>query len=118
NGGVIMVNFYPGFLDARTHKEEGERDARLKPDIDALKSRFKDDKKALAEATRRLYDANPIYVAPYTVIVDHIDHIRDVAGIDHVGIGSDFDGIPMLPAGMHGMEDLALVTYEMLRRGY
>jgi len=41
-----------------------------------------------------------------------------VAGIDHIGIGSDFDGIPLLPAGMNGMEDLILVTYEMLRRGY
>jgi membrane dipeptidase len=51
-------------------------------------------------------------------IVDHIDHIKQVAGIDYVGIGSDFDGVPFLPAGMNGMEDLALVTYEMLRRGY
>jgi membrane dipeptidase len=41
-----------------------------------------------------------------------------VAGIDHVGIGSDFDGVDILPAGMNGAEDLALVTYEMLRRGY
>jgi membrane dipeptidase len=65
-----------------------------------------------------LLDANPIYIAPYTRIVDHIDHIKQVAGIDHVGLGSDFDGVPFLPAGMSGMEDLALVTYEMLRRGY
>ena len=51
-------------------------------------------------------------------IVDHIDHIKQVAGIDYVGIGSDFDGVPFLPAGMNGAEDLVLVTYEMLRRGY
>jgi membrane dipeptidase len=50
--------------------------------------------------------------------VDHIDHIRDVAGIDYIGIGSDYDGVPLLPQGMNGAEDLALVTYEMLRRGY
>jgi membrane dipeptidase len=43
---------------------------------------------------------------------------KNVAGIDIVGIGSDYDGVPLLPAGMNGMEDLALVTYEMLRRGY
>jgi membrane dipeptidase len=47
-----------------------------------------------------------------------MDHIVRVAGIDHVGLGSDFDGVPFLPAGMNGMEDLVLVTYEMLRRGY
>ncbi len=72
----------------------------------------------MTEATRKLYDANPIHVPSYTRIVDHIDHIRQVAGIDHVGIGSDFDGLPLLPEGMGDAEDLALVTYEMLRCGY
>lgn len=118
NGGVIMVNFYPSFLDARTNKEENDRSARLKPQLDAIAAQFKDDPQGLGEAQRKLFDANPIYVAPYLRIVDHIDHIREVAGIDHVGIGSDFDGVPFLPAGINGAEDLPLVTYEMLRRGY
>lgn len=118
NGGVIMINFYPSFLDARTNKEENERSAKLKPQIDALKEQFKTDAQGFNEAERKLLAANPIYVAPYTRIVDHIDHIKKVAGIDFVGIGSDFDGVPFLPDGMNGMEDLVLVTYEMLRRGY
>ena len=118
NGGMIMINFYPSFLDARTNKEENERTARLKPQLDALREQYKNNDQGFNEAERKLLAANPIYVAPYTRIVDHIDHIRDVAGIDHVGIGSDFDGVPFLPAGMNGMEDLALVTYEMLHRGY
>ncbi len=118
NGGVVMVNFYPSFLDAQTRKEENDRDQRLKPQLDALAAQFKGDPKSLNVATRKLYDANPINVVSYTRIVDHIDHIRDVAGIDHVGVGSDFDGVPFLPSGMNGAEDLALVTYEMLRRGY
>ncbi len=118
NGGVIMINFYPSFLDARTNKEENERSARLKPQIDALREKYKDDPGAYFEAERKLFAENPIYVAPYTRIVDHIDHIKQVAGIDHVGIGSDYDGVPFLPAGMNGVEDLVLVTYEMLRRGY
>ena len=118
NGGVIMVNFYPGFLDARTDKEDKERDTRLKVQIDALQEQYKNDPKAFNVAKRQLFDANPIYITPYTRIVDHIDHIKAVAGIDHVGIGSDFDGVPMLPDGMHGAEDMVLVTYEMLKRGY
>jgi membrane dipeptidase len=118
NGGVVMVNFYPSFLDARTNKEENDRDARLKPQLDALKAQYKDDVKGLNIAKAKLYADNPIYVAPYLRIVDHIDHIKQIAGIDHVGIGSDFDGVPFLPAGMSGAEDLPLVTYEMLRRGY
>lgn len=118
NGGVIMVNFYPSFLDARTNKEENERSARLRPQIDALRTQYKGDEKGFNEAQRKLFDANPIYITPYTTIVNHIDHIKQIAGIDHVGIGSDFDGVPFLPAGMNGAEDLPLVTYEMLRRGY
>jgi len=118
NGGVIMINFYPSFLDARTNKEENERSTKLRPQIDELRKQYEKDPQGFNDAERKLLAANPIYVAPYTVIVDHIDHIKKVAGIDYVGIGSDFDGVPFLPAGMNGMEDLALVTYEMLRRGY
>lgn len=118
NGGVMMINFYPSFLDARTNTEENERAAKLKPQIDALREQFKDNPQGFNEAERKLLDANPIYIAPYTRIVDHIDHMKKVAGIDIVGIGSDYDGVPFLPAGMNGMEDLVLVTYEMLRRGY
>jgi len=118
NGGVIMINFYPSFLDERTNREENERTARLKPQLDALREQFKDNKQAYDDAERKLLAENPIYVADYKRIVDHIDHMKKVAGIDIVGIGSDFDGVPFLPAGMNGMEDLALVTYEMLRRGY
>jgi membrane dipeptidase len=118
NGGVVMINFYPSFLDARTNKEENERSARLRPQMEALRAQYKDNQAGFNEAERKLLEANPIYIAPYTRIVDHIDHIKQVAGIDYVGIGSDYDGVPFLPAGMNGMEDLALVTYEMLRRGY
>jgi membrane dipeptidase len=118
NGGVIMINFYPSFLDERTNREENERSKRLKPQLDALREKHKDNREAYNQAERALFAANPIYMPSYTRIVDHIDHIKNVAGIDNVGIGSDYDGVPFLPAGMNGMEDLALVTYEMLRRGY
>jgi membrane dipeptidase len=118
NGGVVMINFYPSFLDERTNREENERSQKLKPQLDALREQHKNDAQAYNEAERRLFAANPIYVAPYTRIVDHIDHMKKVAGIDIVGIGSDYDGVPFLPAGMNGAEDLVLVTYEMLRRGY
>lgn len=118
NGGVIMVNFYPSFLDARTNKEENDMTAKLKPQADAIREKFKNDPAGLNEAMRKLNADNPFYVCDYKRIVDHIDHIKQVAGIDYVGIGSDFDGVPFLPAGMNGMEDLVLVTYEMLKRGY
>ena len=118
NGGVMMINFYPSFLDARTNKDENERSARLRPQIAALREQYKDDQQAFNEAERTLFEANPIYIADYKRIVDHIDHMKKIAGIDIVGLGSDYDGVPFLPAGMNGAEDLPLVTYEMLRRGY
>lgn len=118
NGGVVMINFYPSFLDERTNREENERAARLRKQFEELREKYKNDRSAYNEAELKLLAENPIYVAPYTRIVDHIDHIKKIAGIDYVGLGSDFDGVPMLPAGMNGMEDLVIVTYEMLRRGY
>ncbi len=118
NGGVMMINFYPAFLDENYGKADNERSARLKPQLDALREQYKNDNQGYNEAERKLLAANPITVPSYTRIVDHIDHMKKVAGIDIVGIGSDFDGVPLLPAGMNGAEDLVLVTYEMLRRGY
>ena len=118
NGGVVMINFYPSFLDERTNREENERSAKLKTQLDALREQFKDNPQGFNEAERKLFAENPIYNPTYARIVDHIDHIKRVASIDIVGIGSDYDGVPFLPAGMNGMEDLVLVTYEMLKRGY
>ncbi len=118
NGGVMMINFYPSFLDARTNKEENERSARLRDQVTALQEQYKNDRGAFDEAIRKLEEANPIYIPTYARIVDHIDHMKKIAGIDIVGLGSDFDGVPYLPAGMNGAEDLILVTYEMLKRGY
>lgn len=118
NGGVIMINFYPSFLDERTNREENERSARLKPQLDALLEKHKGNPQAYNEAERKLFAENPIYNPTFARIVDHIDHIKKVAGIDIVGIGSDYDGVPFLPEGMKGAEDLILVTYEMVKRGY
>jgi membrane dipeptidase len=119
NGGVVMLNFLPTFLDARSAKESSERSARLRPQIEALRQQYKDDMPAFVEAQRRMLAQNPIYIPSYTRIVDHIDHIKTLLGsVDNIGLGSDYDGIPILPAGMNGAEDTVLVTYEMLRRGY
>jgi membrane dipeptidase len=118
NGGVVMVNFYSVFLDERVRQASIERDAKLKAQQDALGAQYKNDPKRLAEELQKLEDANPLPETTVSVLVDHIDHIAKVAGIDHVGLGSDFDGGVTLPAGMHGVEDLPSVTYELLRRGY
>ncbi len=118
NGGVVMINFYPAFIDQR-HLDEGRaRDKRLENEIKAINEEYKEDPRGRSQAMRDLYAAHPIYFPSYTRIVDHIDHVKKMAGIDFVGIGSDYDGVPSLPTPMGGSEDLVMVTYEMLRRGY
>ncbi|HKO62440.1 MAG TPA: membrane dipeptidase [Pyrinomonadaceae bacterium] len=118
NGGVVMVNFYPGFIDQKVVIASRERETRLKPQTDALKAQYKDDPKKLEEETNKLMAANPLPKTPLSVLVDHFDHIVKVAGIDHVGIGSDFDGIGSLPVGMEDISQLPNLTYELLKRGY
>ena len=118
NGGVVMVNFYPVFIEQKAYDADRARTERLKPQVDALKERFKDDPVRLEEETKKLEDANPLPPTPLSVLVDHIDHITKVAGIDHVGLGSDFDGVPSLPEGLKDISQLPNITYELLRRGY
>ena len=55
---------------------------------------------------------------PLSLVVDHIDHVVNVAGIDHVGLGSDFDNTPFLPENLKDVSDYANLTFELLRRGY
>ncbi|HKO98413.1 MAG TPA: membrane dipeptidase [Pyrinomonadaceae bacterium] len=118
NGGVVMINFYPGFIDQKVVLATRERDARLKPQTDALKEQYKNDPKKLEEEINKLQAANPLPATPFSVLLDHFDHIVKVAGIDNVGIGSDFDGIPSVPIGMEDISKLPNLTYELLKRGY
>jgi membrane dipeptidase len=118
NGGVVMVNFYPVFIDQKALDASRARNERLKPQLDALNERFKDDPKRLDEERGKVFAANPLPSTPLSVLIDHIDHIAKVAGVDHVGIGSDFDGVPSLPIGIEDISKLPVITYELLRRGY
>lgn len=118
NGGVVMVNFYPAFIDERVRQAGLARDERLKGPRAALRERFADDPARLEEELAKLNAANPLPATPLSVLIDHIDHIAKVAGVDHVGLGSDFDGVPTLPVGMEDVSKLPAITYELLRRGY
>ncbi|MEW6736513.1 MAG: membrane dipeptidase [Acidobacteriota bacterium] len=118
NGGVVMINFFPGFLDEKVIEARKERSERLKSQLDSLREQFKDDAKRLQEETNKLYTAYPLPTTPLSLLIDHIEHVIKVAGVDHVGLGSDFDGVPSLPEGMQDIAQLPSITYELLRRGY
>lgn len=118
NGGVVMVNFYPAFIDQKLVDATRERNQKLNPLIAEIREKYKGDQKRIDEEIKKLQDANPLPATPLSVLIDHLDHIAKVAGVDHVGLGSDFDGIPSLPEGIKGVEDLPVITYELLKRGY
>ena len=119
NGGVIQVNFYSVFVDAATvSPQSAERDTRLKAQQDALNEKYKDDPERLSEESDKLEAENPLPPLPISKLIDHIDHIVRVAGIDHVGIGADFDGANDMPEGARDVSMLPNITYELLKRGY
>ncbi len=118
NGGVVMLNFYPSFIDQRVIDAAAARTERLGPQLEALRTQYANDTTRRDAEINRLLSANPLPPTPLSVLIDHIDHIRRVAGIDHIGLGSDFDGVPTLPVGMEDVAQLPNITYELLRRGY
>ena len=119
NGGVVQVNFYSLFVDAATvSPQSAERDRRVKAQQDAIDAKYKDDPERRAEESDKLEAANPLPPLPISKLIDHIDHIAKVAGIDHVGIGADFDGANDMPEGAQDVSMLPNITYELLKRGY
>ncbi|MDQ1524824.1 MAG: rane dipeptidase [Pyrinomonadaceae bacterium] len=118
NRGVVMINFFPNFIDQKVIDASAARDVRLKPERDRINEQYKNDAKRRGEELDKLNAANPLPPTPLSVLVDHFDHVAKVAGIDHVGIGSDFDGVSSLPEGMKDIAQLPNLTYELLRRGY
>jgi len=119
NGGVVQVNFYSAFVDVATvGPQSNEREARLKVQQSAINEKYKDDPERRAEESDKLEAANPLPPLPLSKLIDHIDHIVKVAGIDHVGLGADFDGANDMPEGAQDVSMLPNITYELLRRGY
>jgi membrane dipeptidase len=105
-GGVVNVNFYPRFLDARFSREMDAAEAAL--EASGLGNGAGSQRERLAR----------IAPVPLDVLIDHFDHIARVAGVDHVGVGSDFDGISFVPAGMEDVTAMPRIAHELLARGY
>jgi membrane dipeptidase len=115
NGGVVMVNFYPGFLDPTYLGAMRAFGKKHKAEMDALgKKHLKLSEMHDAVVKMGFHD---LPTTPLAKLIDHIEHIAKVAGVDHVGLGSDFDGVPALPEGLSGMDGLPKITLELLKRG-
>jgi membrane dipeptidase len=113
NGGVVMVTFVPAFVS----QEVADWEARYDSVSKELGMAVGDT----AERTRQLTEwstVNPRPRATLAQVANHIDHVRKVAGVDHVGIGSDFDGIENVPVGLEDVSTFPSLFAELIRRGW
>lgn len=114
NGGVIMVTFVEPF----TSEAVAEWGARQSAEEARLKALHPGDPAKAKAALDAWVAANPRPRATAAQVADHVDHVRKVAGIDHIGIGSDYDGIPTTPVGLEDVAAVPNLFAELVRRGY
>lgn len=110
NGGIVMVTFVPGFVSPAFHEYE--------TGIDAVRAATPGDSAAKAAAVSDWVRANPRPMATIMQVADHIEHVRKIAGIDHLGIGSDFDGITSAPEGLEDVSKFPALFAELALRGW
>lgn len=113
NNGVVMVNFFSGFI-----VPEGARAMQQMFEVRRRLQKQYDDETQLQLALDQWRRENPYPAGTVHHLVDHIDHIVKVAGVDHVGLGSDYDGVVKLPAQLEDVSTYPVVTQELLNRGY
>ncbi len=118
SGGVIFLNFYGGFIDSSYETKRDELLKQYQPEIDSLiKTNMQPDYARIITAEK--YKDQVLNIRPsLSVLIDHLDYIVKLVGVDHVGMGSDFDGIEAPPRELNGVEDYPLITKALLERGY
>jgi len=118
NGGVIHVNFYSGFLDSNFYKNLRVFLANHGEERDALMAKGKSANEAQDELFARYPQEVEKLRAPFSLLMQHIEHIIRVAGIDHIGLGSDFDGIDSTPLQLDDVTTYPLITQALVKKGY
>jgi membrane dipeptidase len=114
NGGIVMVPFVTDFVS----KAAFEHDNAAAAQRAALKTQFPDDSAARARGMKDWVASHPAPPVMLTDVADHIDHVRKIAGVDHVGIGSDFDGITDTVVGLEDVSKYPDLFAELARRGW
>ena len=114
NGGLVMVTFVPQFVS----QQVADYNARETAERDRLTSAAGSTRDTVARGLDAWHAANPVPRATLSQVADHIDHIRQIAGIDHIGLGGDFDGITTVVQGLEDVSTYPALMAELLKRGY
>jgi membrane dipeptidase len=118
-GGVVMVNFAPGYVSAARNEWDADQAAeQTRFNSPPYVGLYIGQPERAKEALSRWESAHPRPAATLVQVADHIEHIRKIAGVDHVGLGSDFDGIDDTPAGLEGVDKYPALLAELMRRGW
>ncbi|HEX2254992.1 MAG TPA: dipeptidase [Thermoanaerobaculia bacterium] len=118
SGGVVMANAYPAFLDPAAARANSRRTAEIGrrfAELGVTGAEAVVD--AYYQVSREVIAANPLPPVPLAVYVDHVMHLVGVAGEEHVGIGTDFDGIPEVPVGLEDVSRMPALAEALLERG-
>jgi membrane dipeptidase len=119
NGGVVMVNFAPPYVSADRNRWEADHAAeRTRFDSPPFAGLYIGQPERAKAALTAWEAQHPKPVTTLAQVADHVEHIRQVAGVDHVGLGSDFDGIPDAPVGLEGVDRYPALLEELMRRGW
>jgi len=117
-GGVVHINFYTSFLDEEYKKKAEKIQAKLAPEYKKLSEKYKDDRHAFWNALMKMWKKHGPPAPKVDVVINHIDHIVKLVGVDYVGLGSDYDGAGSFPQGLEDVTGYPLITYHLLKRGF
>lgn len=118
NEGVIMVNFHPGFIDSSFDGKEAAFLEKHAKEADSLMNSGMDDWYTLDYLYKKYATETAVLRAPLSMLIDHIDYIVELVGIDYVGLGSDFDGINLTPQQLDDVTTYPLITKALVEKGY
>ena len=119
NGGVVFINFYPGYIDSTYSSKEELINLKYEHQIEKLADSYDTSSTSYLLAKTEILKQEKSKIVPtINEVVNHIEYVSDLIGVNHVGIGSNFDGVDIMPAGLENVSKLPFLTKKLLDRGF
>jgi membrane dipeptidase len=115
---VVQVVFFPGFIDPDFRRKRDEAEKKRAKREEEIRKNYRDDPDRIEEALKNISKEIPIEGTPVSVLIDHIEHISQLVGPDHVGLGADWDGVGLMLEGLEDCSKVPCITLELVERGF